>query len=375
MTSALFTPATLRGLTVDNRIVVGPMDQYSAADGCASDWHLMHLGRYAVSGVGMIITEAAAVERRGRITHGCLGLYSDENEAALDRVVRFCREHGRAKLGIQIAHAGRKGSTRMPAAGGAQSRAPEFLAPEEDAWETVGCAGVPRAPGWPTPRALDEAGLERMIAAHADTTRRAARIGFDLLELVMSHGYLLHEFLSPLSNRRTDAFGGSDLENRMRFPLAVFTAVREAWPADRPLGVRISATDWVEGGWNPEESVTLCRRLRDMGCDFVAVSTGGLSLEQKIAVSEGHQVEFSALIRRRAEIATMTTGMIFDPHHAERIVAEGDADFVCIARGMLSDPHWAWRAAAALDADIPFPRQYVRGYRSKWHRAQRGKSG
>ncbi len=365
MTSALFSPITLRGLEIENCIVVGPMDQYSASDGSASDWHLMHLGKFAVSGAGLIITESAAVEERGRITHGCLGLYSDENEAALDRVVRFCREHGTAKLGVQLAHSGRKSSTLLPWEGRA---AP--LTADQGAWQTFGCAGQPRADGWPVPEPLDLTGLKRVRDAHAAAVTRAARIGFDLVELVMAHGYLLHEVLSPLSNLRNDAYGG-DIVGRMRFPLEVFDAMRAVWPADKPMGVRVSATDWIEGGWSVEDTVLLARELKARGCDYMAVSSGGLSLEQKIPVGEGHQVDFSSQVKREAGMPTMTMGMIQDPHHAERIVAGDAADFVALARTMLSDPHWPWYAAATLGMEISYPRQYLRGYLSRWHRAKR----
>ncbi len=365
MTSALFSPITLRELTIENRIVVGPMDQYSAEDGNASDWHLMHLGKFAVSGAGLIITESAAVEERGRITHGCLGLYSDENAAALDRVVRFCREQGAAKLGVQLAHSGRKGSTLMPWEGRA---AP--LTGQNGAWQTVGCAGQPRADGWPAPEPLDQAGLDRVREAHVAAMERAARIGFDLVELVMAHGYLLQEFLSPLSNLRDDGYGG-DLAGRMRYPLEVFEAMRAVWPDDKPMGVRVSATDWIEGGWSLPDTVMLARELKARGCDYIAVSSGGLSLDQKISVGEGHQVEFSAQVKREVGLPTMTMGMIQDPLHAERIIADGDADFVALARAMLSDPHWPWYAAAALDVEISYPKQYLRGYLSRWHRAKR----
>lgn len=365
MTAALFSPVTLRGLTLVNRIVAGPMDQYSATGGSASDWHLMHLGKLATSGAGLLITESAAVEACGRITHGCLGLYSDENESALARVVRFCREHGSAKLGVQLAHSGRKGSTRLPWEGRA---AP--LTGEEGAWPTVGCAGQPRAAGWPVPEPLDAAGLARVRDAHVAAVARAARIGFDLVELVMAHGYLLQEFLSPLSNLRTDAHGG-DLAGRMRYPLEVFEAMRAAWPADRPMGVRVSATDWIEGGWSLSDTLALAGALKGRGCDYIAVSSGGLSLDQRIPLGEGHQVEFSAAVKREAGIATMTMGMIQDPRHAERIVAGGEADFVALARAFLSDPHWPWYAAAVLDEEVDYPPQYLRGYRSRWHRNRR----
>lgn len=369
MPSELFTPFKLRSISIDNRIVVGPMDMYSANDGCASDYHLMHYGRFAISGVGLIVSEAAHVERRGRVTHACLGLYSDENERALERVVKFCKAYGSAHFGVQISHAGRKGSTRIPAAGGGGSRAPEFLRPYEEPWPTVSCSAQPRAPGWPAPEALDEDGMRRILDAHVEATRRAARSGAQLLEFVAAHGYLMHQFLSPLSNERNDEFGGN-LENRMRYPLQVFKAVREAWPAGLPISVRISATDWVEGGWDPEQSVVFSRKLKELGCDVIAVSSGGLSLNQEIILGEGHQVEFSSQIRRESGVPTMAMGMIFDPHHAENIIARGDADFVALARTMLVDPNWAWGAAAVLDAEVGFPRQLLRGYRSKWHRAK-----
>lgn len=365
MTSALFSPATLRGSTLDNRIVVGPMDQYSAVDGCASDWHLMHLGKLATSGAGLVITESAAVEAPGRITLGCLGLYSDENEAALARIVRFCREYGAAKLGVQLAHSGRKGSTGLPWEG---RNAP--LTEAQGGWQTYGCAGLPRAEGWPEPQPLDADGLTRVRDAHVASVQRAARIGFDLVELVMAHGYLLQEFLSPLSNVREDEYGG-DLAGRMRFPLEVFSAMRAVWPDDRPLGVRVSAADWVPGGWELEDTIALAHELKARGCDYMAVSSGGLSLDQNIPVGEGHQVAFSAQVKAATGMPTMTMGMIQDPRHAERIVAGGDADFVALARAMLSDPHWPWYAAAVLDADVTYPPQYLRGYRSRWHREKR----
>ena len=367
MTSALFSPIALRGLKMHNRIVVGPMDQYSAVEGCAGDWHLMHLGKLATSGAGLVITESAAVEEAGRITHGCLGLYCDENEAALDRVVRFCREHGSARLGVQLAHSGRKGSALLPWEGRA---AP--LKAEQGAWQTYGCAGQPRADGWPAPEPLDAAGLARVRDAHVAAVQRAARIGFDLVELVMAHGYLLQEFLSPFSNLRDDAYGG-DLAGRMRFPLEVFEAMRAAWPDDRPMGVRVSATDWVEGGWTMPDTIALAHELRARGCDYMAVSSGGLSLDQQIPIGEGHQVEFSERVKRETGMPTMTMGMIQDPAHAERIVADGEADMIALARTMLSDPHWPWYAAAVLDADVAYPPQYLRGYRSRWHREKRAR--
>jgi 2,4-dienoyl-CoA reductase-like NADH-dependent reductase (Old Yellow Enzyme family) len=362
MTSALFSPLSLREVNLSNRVVVSPMCQYMAADGSADDWHLMHYGQFAVSGVGLIIVEATHVEAHGRITHGCLGLYSDANEAALTRIVAFCRRHGDARLGVHLSHAGRKGSARLPWIGRGQA-----LTAEEGAWPTVAASSLPYNDGWPKPAALDHAGLQRIKASHVAATRRAARIGFDLIEFNAAHGYLLHEFLSPLSNQRGDAYGGS-LENRMRFPLEVFAAMREAWPADRPMGVRHSVKDWVEGGWQIEDAIAFVAALQKLGCDYVAASSGGLSPQQRIDIGEGHQVPFARRLREETGLPSMAVGMIFDPDHAERIVAEGDADFVAMARGMLCEPHWTWRAAAKLGSDVRYPPQYIRGYRSAWHR-------
>ncbi|MBN8957475.1 MAG: NADH:flavin oxidoreductase/NADH oxidase [Rhizobiales bacterium] len=365
MSSALFSPITLRGLTLPNRIVVSPMCQYSAVDGSATDWHLMHLGKFAVSGAGLVIIEATHVEARGRITHGCLGLYSDDNERQLARVVDFCRNAGRARIGMQISHSGRKGSARLPWVGRG-----EPLTAGEEPWEAVAPSAVPHGPGWPAPRELDAEGLAVAREAHVDATRRAARIGIDLIEVHIAHGYFLHEFLSPLSNKRTDAYGGS-LKNRMRYPLEVFAAMRAVWPADRPMGVRHSVTDWAEGGWTPADAEVFAAELKSLGCDYITATTGGLSVDQKIPIGEGHQVEFARRLREKTGLPTMAVGMIFDPHHAEQIIREGDADFVALARGMLSDPHWPWRAASALDADVSYPVQYVRGYKSSWLRSMR----
>ena len=364
MSSALFSPITLRGLALSNRIVVSPMCQYSAEDGSATDWHLMHLGQFAVSGAGLVIVEATHVERRGRITHGCLGLYSDANEDALARVVGFCRRHGSAKLGLQLSHAGRKGSARLPWLGRG-----EPLTAAEGAWQTVGVSGMRYDEDWPVPAALDRAGLDEVKAAHVDAITRAARLGFDLVEVHIAHGYLLHEFLSPLSNRRDDEYGGC-LANRMRFPLEIFAALRDAWPADRPLGVRHSVTDWVEGGWELDDAVAFASALKRLGCDYITASSGGLSPRQRVPIGEGHQAPFARHLRERTELRTMAVGMIFDPDHAERLVADGSADFVALARGMLFEPHWPWRAAAKLGADVGSPPQYIRAYRSSWLRAK-----
>ena len=363
MTAELLQPIRLRDLEIANRIVVSPMCQYSAVDGSATDWHLVHLGQFAISGAGLVIMEATHVEKRGRITQGCLGLYSDENEAALERVVAFFKQHGGARLGLQLSHSGRKGSAHLPW----QHRG-QPLSPEEGAWETVSASTIAHDAGWPAPRALDADGLAEVRQAHADSARRAARLGFDLVELHIAHGYLLHGFLSPLSNDRSDDYGGS-LANRMRYPLEVFDAVRAAWPAERPLGVRLSATDWVDGGWALEDTCAFARSLAARGCDYLTVSSGGSSAKQQIPIGEGHQLPLARAVREASGLPVMGVGMLFDPAQVSEAIARGDCDFAAIARGMLSDPHWAWRAAAALSGEVGFP--YVRGYKSAWLREQR----
>ncbi|MCL4760255.1 MAG: NADH:flavin oxidoreductase/NADH oxidase [Burkholderiales bacterium] len=368
MTSALFLPIRLRDLELPNRIVVSPMCQYSAVDGSATAWHLVHLGQFAIGGAGLVIIEATHVEPRGRITHGCLGLWSDANEAALVPVVDFFRAHGGAKLGMQLSHSGRKGSARLPWQGRG-----EPLSSAEGSWPTVAASPLAYDDGWPLPQALDAAGLAEVREAHAQAAMRAARLGIDLLELHIAHGYLLHGFLSPLSNTRTDAYGGG-LDGRLRYPLEVFRAVRAAWPQERPLGVRVSATDWVDGGWTLDETCVFARLLADAGCDYLTVSSGGLSPRQRIPIGEGHQLPLAAEVRRASGLPVMGVGMLFDPRHVEQAITGGACDMAALARGMLHDPHWAWHAAAALGADVGYPPQYIRGYRSAWLRAQRGVS-
>jgi 2,4-dienoyl-CoA reductase-like NADH-dependent reductase (Old Yellow Enzyme family) len=353
MSSQLFTPITLRDMTLANRIMVSPMCQYSAVEGCASDWHLMHLGQFAVSGVGLLVVEMTNVEARGRISPYCMGLYSDENERALSRIVQFCRRYGNTHLGVQLAHAGRKASTRPPW----QERKP--LMPADGGWQTVAPSAIAADAGTPVPRALEREEIDSLIQAFARAAERAKRIGFDAVELHGAHGYLLHEFLSPLSNRREDEYGGS-LENRMRFPLAVFSAVRAVWPADKPVGMRVSATDWVEGGWNLEETIVLARELKARGCDWIDVSSGGIDPAQRVPVGPGYQVPFAEKVRAEVGMTTVTVGMITEPRQAEEIIATGKADIVALARGMLYDPRWAWHAAAALGAEASYPNQYLR---------------
>jgi NADPH2 dehydrogenase len=353
MPSALFTPIDLRGVRLANRIVVSPMCQYSAENGCAGDWHLMHLGQFSVSGAGLLMVEMTNVEARGRISPHCLGLYSDDNERALARVVAFCRRYGDIKIGVQLAHAGRKASTLPPWQGRKR------LLPGEGGWQTVSASAVAAGPASPTPEALGVDDIAGLVDAFAEATRRALRIGFDAIELHGAHGYLLHQFLSPLSNRREDDYGGS-LENRLRFPLEVFDAVRAEWPDDRPLGVRISAIDYLHGGWRIEDSVAFGRRLAERGCDWIDVSSGGIAAGEEIPAGPGYQVPFAARVREQTGLVTMAVGLITEPHQAEDIVASGQADLVALARGMLYDPRWAWHAAAELGAEVAYPNQYVR---------------
>lgn len=352
--SALFSPARLNGLDLPNRIVVSPMCQYSAEDGSASDWHMMHLGMLSNSGAGLLIIEATGVEPAGRITPGCLGLYSDENEQALKRVVDACRKYGSAKIGIQLGHAGRKASTNPPWQG-----TPPGGPLKEGAWQTKAPSAIPFNEGWHVPKALTSQEIEELIEAFAAAARRADRIGLDLIELHGAHGYLINEFLSPLTNKREDEWGGS-LENRMRFPLEVFKAVRAVWPQPKPLGIRISAVEWVDGGWTIEDSIELAKRLKDLGCDYIDVSSGGNNPNARIPIGPGYQVPFAEQIKKAVGIPVMTVGMITEAQQAESIIAEGKADFVAIARAFLDNPHWAWHAAYKLGAEPRLPSQYLR---------------
>lgn len=359
MPSQLFTPIALRGLTLPNRIVVAPMCQYSADDGSATDWHKMHLGSLVISGAGLVMIEATAVERPGRITHGCLGLYSDNNELALAHVLAACRRFGSAPIGIQLAHAGRKASAQTPWEGGGS------LNPEQDSWPTIAPSAIPLDAGWQTPREATGADLARIKAAFVEAARRAQRLGIDLVELHCAHGYLLHTFLSPLSNRRTDQYGGSPT-NRLRFPLGVIDAVRAAWPAEKPLGVRVSATDWLDDGFKIEDAVLFAREAKARGVDYVCASSGGVSLKARVPIAPGYQVPLAHRIRREAGIATRAVGLIADPHQAERIVDSGEADMVAMARAFLDDPRWVWHAAEALGATAFYPPQYARVRADVW---------
>jgi 2,4-dienoyl-CoA reductase-like NADH-dependent reductase (Old Yellow Enzyme family) len=350
--SALFSPLSLGGLELHNRIVVAPMCQYSADEGRATDWHLIHLGHLALSGAGMLILEATAVEPAGRISPADLGLWSDETETALARVLDGVRRYSDMPLAIQLAHAGRKATTQEPWQGGGQ------VPIGQGGWPTLAPSVVPFAEADTAPQALDGDGMARIRQAFADSAKRAAAIGLEAIELHAAHGYLLHQFLSPLSNRRDDAYGGA-LENRLRYPLEVFEAVREAVPG-MPVGIRISASDWVAGGWDIAQSVAFAHALKRRGCDYIHVSSGGLSPEQKIPVVPGYQLPFAERIRAETGMPTMAVGLISGARQAEDAIASGQADMVALARGMLYDPRWPWHAAAELGATVRAPNQYLR---------------
>jgi len=349
----LFSPYSLGPLELSNRITIAPMCQYSAVDGLATDWHMIHLGSLALSGAALITLEATAVVPEGRISPSDLGLWSDAHADALAPILAAMRRHSPIKIGIQLSHAGRKASTNVPWEGGAQ------IAPDTaNGWQSEGPSAIPHTEGDAAPLALDAAGLERVRDGFVAAARRAEALGFDAIELHGAHGYLLHQFLSPLANHRTDAYGGS-LENRMRYPLEVFAAVRAAVPS-MTLGMRISATDWVDGGWDLEQSVRLAQELERIGCDFIHVSSGGVSTAQKIPVEPGYQIGFAERIKRDTGLPTIGVGLITEARHAEAILQAGQADVIALARAMLYDPRWPWHAAAELGAQVSAPPQYWR---------------
>jgi 2,4-dienoyl-CoA reductase-like NADH-dependent reductase (Old Yellow Enzyme family) len=351
--SALFSPITLRGVTLPNRVVVSPMCQYSSEQGQANEWHMMHLGMLALSGAGMLCIEATAVEAVGRITPGDLGLYDDATEAALRPVLSAIRKHSKIAVTIQLAHAGRKGSSREPWNGGQQ------IPLADGGWLADAPSALPHKDGEAAPHAIDEAGLKRIREAFVATARRALRLGIDGFEIHAAHGYLLHQFLSPIANRRSDRYGGT-LENRMRFPLEVFDAVRAVVPDGTPVGVRVSATDWVEGGWDIEQTIAFAQELKKRGVDWIDVSSGGVSPLQKIALGPGYQVPFAEAVKQATSLPTIAVGLITEARQAEDIVASGKADMVALARAMLYDPRWPWHAAAELGGTVSAPPQYWR---------------
>jgi 2,4-dienoyl-CoA reductase-like NADH-dependent reductase (Old Yellow Enzyme family) len=351
--SALFSSYKLRGLTLSNRIVVSPMCQYSAIDGKPTSWHMIHLGGLAFSGAGMLVTEATAVTPEGRITPGDLGLWDDATEAAIKPIVTAIREHSNIALVMQLAHAGRKASSHTPWDGG------QMIPVSEGGWETLAPSALAQKEGEALPAALDAAGMRRIRDAFVASAQRAERLGFDGLELHGAHGYLLHQFLSPISNRRTDEYGGS-LENRMRFPLEVFDAVRAAFPADKPIGIKVSATDWMEGGWDLEQTIVFSQALKQRGADWIDVSSGGISPLQKITAGPNYQVPFARAVKAATGLSIFAVGLITEAKQAEAVIASGDADMVALARAMLYDPRWGWHAAAELGATIDAPPQYWR---------------
>jgi 2,4-dienoyl-CoA reductase-like NADH-dependent reductase (Old Yellow Enzyme family) len=352
--SKLFQPLSIGGLSLPNRIIIAPMCQYSAEDGAATDWHMMHLGALSLSGAGLLIIEATSVSPEARITYADLGLYSDEGEAALARVIQAIRMYSPIPVAIQLAHAGRKSSCEVPWKGGAQ------IAPDaENGWQTEAPSAIAHASDENPPTALTVEDLSRILKNFVATAKRAEKLGIQGIELHAAHGYLLHQFLSPLSNQRDDQYGGT-LENRMRFPLEVFEQVRGAIPAKIPVWVRVSATDWVDGGWDLEQTVTFAKALELRGCAAIHVSSGGLSPAQKIPLSEGYQVPFAARLKQEVKIPVIAVGLITEPDHAESIIEKNQADAVALARGMLYDPHWPWHAAAQLGAQVIAPAQYLR---------------
>ena len=348
----LFTPLKIRDVEFRNRVFVSPMCQYSSEDGLPNDWHLVHLGSRAVGGAALVLAEATAVTPDGRISPSDLGIWSDAHAEALRPIARFIRKQG-AAAGIQIAHAGRKASTAPPWDGGGA------VAPDRGGWTPVGPSPEPFGPNSPTPHELTAGEIERLVEQFGDATRRAREAGFDVVEIHAAHGYLLHEFLSPLTNLRTDRFGG-DFERRLAFPLAVVSRVREVWPATQPLFMRISATDWVEGGWSIGDSIALARRLKVLGVDLIDCSSAGAVSHAKIPVGPGYQAPLAAAVRQGAEIATGAVGLVTSPEQAEQILSTGQADAVLLARELLRNPYWPLMAARRLGASVEWPKQYLR---------------
>lgn len=353
MTASLFEPLTLRGVTLRNRIGVSPMCQYSSTDGYANDWHLVHLGSRAVGGAGLVIAEATAVTPEGRISPQDLGLWQDDHVEMLSRITRFIRDQGTV-AGVQLAHAGRKASTEVPWRGGAP------LAPGEGGWSPiVAPSAVPFGSRSQVPEALDAAGIRRMVEAFRDAARRALHAGFQVIELHAAHGYLLHEFLSPLANHRDDEYGGS-FQNRVRLTIEVTDAVRSVWPDSLPLLVRVSGTDWVEGGWNVEQSAELARLLGAHGVDLIDCSSGGIVPGVRIPTGPGYQVSLAERIREVSGVPTAAVGLITSAQQADAVLRSGSADVVLLARKLLRDPYWPLHAARELDVSVEWPVQYQR---------------
>jgi len=352
--SQLFSPLSLGQVTLENRIIIAPMCQYSANNGAASDWHTIHLGQLSLSGAGLLILEATAVNPEGRISYGDLGLWNNETQQALDKSLKAVRQYSTMPIGIQLAHAGRKASTGKP------WEDVGAIAPNDvNGWQTLAPSAIAYDDNSPVPKAMSQADIDSLIKDFVSAAKRADELGLDLIELHGAHGYLLHQFLSPLSNKRDDNYGGS-LENRMRLLLEVFKAVRAVFPREKAVGLRISATDWVEGGWDLEQSIALSKALDSLGCDFIHVSTAGLSPEQQIPVAKNFQVPFATAIKAVIKMPVIAVGLITEAQQAEEIIAEQQADGVALARGILYNPHWPWHAAAELGATVTAPKQYLR---------------
>ncbi len=357
MPPALFQPLALRSLALRNRIVVSPMCQYSADHGRATDWHLMHLGLMSQSGAGLVMIEATAVSAVGRITPGCLGLWDDATEAALGRVLAAVRPHACGAIGLQLGHAGRKASSAAPWEGG------QLIPPAAGGWMPQGPSALAHRDGEAAPAAMSLDDIAAVVAQFADATHRADRLGLDAIELHCAHGYLLHQFLSPVANQRSDAYGGSP-EARMRLPLEVFDAMRAAWPAHKPMGVRVSATDWLEArgidSWTLPQTLAFAQALKARGVDWIDVSSGGISPLQQIPLGPGYQVPLAQAVREATGLPTIAVGLITEPHQAEAVVSQGQTDLVALGRGILWNPRWVWHAAAALGGEVTPPPQYGR---------------
>jgi 2,4-dienoyl-CoA reductase-like NADH-dependent reductase (Old Yellow Enzyme family) len=361
MSSAkLFTPLAVGGMTLANRIVIAPMCQYSAVDGCMTDWHLIHLGQLALSGAALLTIEATAVVPEGRISHADVGLFDDATEAAMARTLQSIRRWSDMPVGIQLSHAGRKASTDLPWLGGAQ------IAPmHANGWQTVAPSALPFAAGQNAPASLDRGAMDRIRDGFAEAARRTGRLDLAMVQIHAAHGYLLHQFLSPLSNHREDDYGGS-LENRMRFPLEVFDAVRAAFPAGRTVSVRVSATDWVEGGWDLPQTIAFAQALEAKGCAAIHVSSGGLDPRQQIPVGPSYQVPLARAVKQAVSVPVVAVGLITGYEQAEAIIATGDADMIALARTVLYDPRWPWHAAAHFGAQVKAPSQYLRSQPSRY---------
>ena len=365
MAVSLFTPLELGGITLPNRIVISPMCQYSADDGCLSDWHLVHLGHLSYSGAGLMILEATHVTREGRITHQCAGLYHEHNEAAMKKVIDACRRLSKNPIGVQLGHAGRKASSQVPWEGR------EWLREDQSPWRTVAPSAIAYGEGWHTPHELSLGEIRVLIDAFAASTERAKRIGFDVVELHSAHGYLLHQFWSPLSNRRTDAYG----KDRLKFPLEVARAMREVWPRERALGARISASDWMPGGLGPDDAVTYARELERIGFDYVCPSSGALVPQARIPIAPGYQVPFAEKVKKATGIKVQAVGMIAEARQAQEILASGKADMVVMARAFLDNPRWPWHAAEQLGVELAYPPQYARSRHDLWPGAKIARGG